>query len=392
MKTLQLPAPGQGYGVKSKKGESAEQNFKAGQKLGIAEYVQSRGESIYETVRKEPLGTASVRGHVLPEQTKQPSFKGFGKKINLDEYGSKDALFPRDVEPDKEEDKARYKKTHGAFDTGESVDRDYVWPQQILQNQHFRFGASDSKPGNLQGGGGAKTALTMDLEADGSWPKTQVADRTAETFRQVANDGLGTARNAMQGRPPVPAGHSYGLKSGHDNTHAGELMRGFYTANEQRPDPDLGKCKTQGRRNFLTKRPFGTPSVRHDLEAPPHHRRSIASSTNYGDDHSAFGLLYPEKFGFRGVSDNDFFVGRSADEMRSLLQGAGYSLEEQDFQMLWEDGVRYFGADAEVVSLEVMLNILGRWMAMAGAAPGGSQLLAQQTGQLETTLPAVVET
>jgi len=74
MKTLDIPQPGLGYGMKSNQNESFQECYAAGMKLGIAEYVQKRGESIYHTVQTEPLGKSWVRGHVLPEQTKQESF------------------------------------------------------------------------------------------------------------------------------------------------------------------------------------------------------------------------------------------------------------------------------------------------------------------------------
>lgn len=381
MKSMNIPDAGLGYGIKSAKGESSEQNFKSGQKFGIEEYVQSRGESIYATVRQEPLGRSWCRGHVLPDETKKSEFKGFGKAITLDKYDGKEIIFPKDfIEPEKEEDKARYKRTHGSFDPGEAISRKYVWPDKVSRNPHFKFGATDTtKPGNLVSGDGAKTALTMDREEDRSYPCTQVVDRASETYRQVANDQLGAGRNMLQGKPPVPAGHAFGLKTTLDSTHAGELTRGFYTPAEQRPDPDLGKCTVKGRRNFHTKRPFGVPSVRHDLQPPPHHKRSVASSTNYGDDHSAFSLIYPEKFGFRGVADNEFFARRPADEMRGLLEGAGYKLEDQDFRMLWEEAVQVFEDDQNLVSLEVMLNIVGHWLSIIGVKPGQAAPRADET-------------
>lgn len=380
MRTTSVPTSGEGYGVKSNKGESAAENFKSGQKFGIAEYVQSRGESIYHTVRMEPLGSSYSRNHVLPEETKKGSFPGFGKALSLDAFDAKECIFPRLAAPDTAEDKARYKRTHGSFDPGEPIDRNYAWPNKVRENQHFRFGATDTaKPGNLNSGEGAKNALTMDLEEDKTYPQTKVVNRTSEHYRQVANDQLGQSRNLLQGRPPVSPGHAYGCKSGRDNTHAGELMRGFYPPADQRPDADLGKCTVKGRRNFHTKRPFGVPSVRNDLEPPPHHRRSVASATNYGDDHSAFNLIYPEKFGFRGVSDNDFFVRRPADEMRSLLEGCGYNLEDQDFRMLWEDAVKVFEDEEPCVSLEVMLNILGHWMSVSGVKLGRTNVKPDDT-------------
>jgi hypothetical protein len=386
MKTTSFPQAGDGYGVKSKKGESAAENFRAGQKLGIAEYIQSTGESIYYSVRQEPLGRSALRGHVLPEETEKQAFRGFGKAMVPDTHDAKESIFPRFVDPENQEDKARYKKTHGAFDPGEPISREYSWPQKITGNQHFRFGATDTtKPGNLNSGDGAKNALTMDLEEDRTYPRTRVVDLSAEHFRQVANDGLGKSRNMLQGRPPVVPGHAFGIKSGSDNTHAGELMRGFYPPSQQKPDTDLGKCCIKGRRNFQTKRPFGVPSVRHDLEPPPVHKRSVASATNYGDDHSAFSLIYPEKFGFRGVHDAAFFLPRPPDEMKSLLDECGYKLEEQDFQMLWAEAAQMSGEQPGVnvdglrVNLEVMLNVLGHWMSVTGVKLDRTGMRADNT-------------
>lgn len=383
MKSLSIPEPGAGYGVKSDKNENAADVFKAGQKYGIEEYVQSRGESIYQSVKMEPLGASWLRGHVIPEETKKRDFRGFGKAGVPDEFGAKESIFPRGVGAEQEEDKERYKKTHGAFDPGEPLNRNYVWPEKVKNNAHFMFGTTESTTGNNNSAGaGAKTALTMDLEKDGTFPRTRVVNRTSEDYRQVANDKLSIGRNMMQGRPPVPAGHCFGVKSGSDSEHAGDLMRGFYTPAEQKPDQDLGKCTVKGRRNFHTKRPFGVASVRHDLLAPPQHKRSLASSTNYGDDHSAFSLIYPEKFGFRGVADGDFFVRRPPEEMRGVLEGAGYKLEDQDFRMLWEDAVQAFGDDQQLVSMEVMLNILGHWMSVTGFKPQNSPPLIGAEGTL----------
>lgn len=367
LKSTRPPAAGDGYGIRSNKGENVEQNFQSGQKLGIAEYVQSRGESIYKTVQCEPLGGSWVRGHVLPEATKRDDFKGFGKALEMDNFDAKETIFPRYMDPEADDDRARYKKTHGAFDPGEGVDRNYVWPDNISSNQHFRFGVTDQeRVGSLSTGGGAKAALSMDCEEDRSFPRTTVVKRTSENYRHVANDQLGTSRNLLQGRPPVPVGHAYGLKSGADLTHAGELVRGFYTPKEQQPDHDLGRCAVKGRRNFATRRPFGVPSIRDDLEAPPLHKRQVASCINYGDDHSAYTLIYPQKFGFRGVSDDDFLNRRPADEIRSLMAGAGYEVSDEDFLTVWNACVEAYGDDHKFVSLEVFLNFFSSWTSQTG--------------------------
>jgi hypothetical protein len=364
LQTVTKPDPGIGYGVKSDKGDNVAQNFRLNQKLGIEEYMQSRGEAIYYSVQREPLGSSYIRGHRLPEEKQK---NGFGKKCARDEFDAKEIVFPRWSDNDNEEEKERYKKTHGAYDPGEMISRKYEWPQKITANPHFRFGLTDEgRIGSLQSGNGAKSVLYMDKEIDNTLPRTRIGQKTAENFREVANDQLATSRNLLQGQVPLPAGHSFGLKSGADMTHAGELVRGFYPPDEQQPDSDLGKCTVKGRRNFQTRRPFGVPTVRMDLDAPPHHKRSVASCTNYGDDHDAYGLLYPEKFGHRGVSDADFIQRRPASELRKLVEGAGYTLKDEQFQMLWNEGVKLFGDDVQLVSLEIYLALLADWMSQTG--------------------------
>lgn len=372
LKDLAPPDPGDGYGVRSNKGETVLANFLAGQVTGIAEYVQNRGASVYYTSKREPLGSGYNRGHVLPEETKQPSFKGFGKEEVLDEVPAKEMIFPRDVLPETDVAKSRYKMTHGSFDPGEPINRKYVWPKTIADDPHFRFGRTEQGPVGVTSGSGAKTALTMEAEADGSFPVTRVVTRSAETYRRVFNDQLGKGRNMMQGPMPVAPGHAFGLPTGRDKTHAGELVRGFYSPRDQLPEPDLGVCTVVGKRNFQTKRPFGLGSVRRDRVPPPLHKRSLANSYNYGDDQSAFELLYPEKFSAQGVTNADFSDRRSADDIKDILVCAGYRVEPQDFDMLWDASLQFMvnfvvgNSDEQTVPVEVFMQYLTDWLSQSG--------------------------
>lgn len=358
LKGTPRPDPGDGYGVRSNKNENVEDNFRAGQKVGIAEYMNMRGESIYYSTSREPLGGSYLRGHQLPEQTKQRSFNGFGKALDRDEFDAKEAIFPRNVEPDKAEDSERYKRTHQNWEPGENASRKYVWPDKIVGDPHFRFGVHDQEQGSLQAGKGVKGVLSNANADEGGFPMTRVVKQTSEVYRQVANDQLGTTRNMMQGSPPVAASHAFGVKSSADQITAAELVKGFYTVPEQGPDHDLGRCVMPGRRNFHTRRPFGVPSVRTDVVAPPAEKRSVASSTNYGDDHDAFTLIYPSKLGSRGVSQADFHMRRPQHEIKALLGGAGYQLSDEEFEEVWNVAVQAFGDGMPAVSLEAIMYFL----------------------------------
>mmetsp|Transcript_154884 Transcript_154884/g.288863 ORF Transcript_154884/g.288863 Transcript_154884/m.288863 type:complete len:498 (-) Transcript_154884:58-1551(-) len=361
LKGTPRPDPGDGYGVRSSRGENVEDNFRSGQKVGIAEYVNMRGESIYYSTTREPLGASYSRCHQLPDETKQQSFPGFGKALVRDDYDAKDTIFPRNVEPEKPEDSERYKQTHQNWEPGETASRKYVWPDKIVGDPHFRFGIRDQEGGSLQAGKGVKNVLNNATDEG-----TRIVKQTSEVYRQVANDQLGTSRNMMQGEPPLPAGHAYGVKSSADQISASELVRGFYSVPEQGPDHDLGRCVMPGRRNFATRRPFGVPSVRTDVVAPAIEKRSVANSTNYGDDQGAFTLIYPSRFGCRGVSETDFKIRRPKQDISALLQGAGYQLPDELFEEIWNVAVQAFGDGRPLVSLEAYTAFLTDRMSSGG--------------------------
>jgi hypothetical protein len=94
-----LPGPSFTYGKAESQGEDVAETFLAGQKFGVAEYLMSRGESIYDSAKREPLGKSYVRGHMLHSSTQNPAFEGFGKKTGPVQDG-KEVVFPRGVVPD----------------------------------------------------------------------------------------------------------------------------------------------------------------------------------------------------------------------------------------------------------------------------------------------------
>merc|ERR1711972_606681 len=94
------------------------ENFRSGQQFGVAEYRNSRGEAIYHSTTREPLGKPYVRGHMLPPETYGPNFPGFGKAEQRGR-SAKETIFPRETQPEVERTKELYKRTHGSFGAGE---------------------------------------------------------------------------------------------------------------------------------------------------------------------------------------------------------------------------------------------------------------------------------
>jgi hypothetical protein len=357
-----LPAKDYAYGLKNPRGEDVAETFKAGQQFGIAEYLNARGESIYESTTREPLGKSYVRGHKLAPKTQLSDFEGFGKKCGPVADG-KEIVFPRGIKPETEENHKNYVMTHGNFAPGEMYVRNYEWPKQITTNPHFRFGVTEqSVPGRK--GNGAKSALTMDFEEDGSLPTTRVVQRTSEDYRHVANDHLAVGRNMMQGKPPLPSDHSHGIKCIGTDISAGEVIRGYYAHHEQAPDKDLGKCTIEGKRNFLREdeRAFGTPSVRSDLAAPHISKRSVADTQNYGDEVGASSLLRPQRFELQGVPDTEFMHRRPKDELKGIVLGAGYKFEDVDLDGIYDKAAALFGDDLNLVSLDAFMYVYSEWI------------------------------
>lgn len=61
---------------------------------------------------------------------------------------------------------------------------------------------------------------------------------------------------------------------------------------------------------------YGVPTIRADIPAPRFRR--ISDITNYGDQASAYALLYPSIYSNKGVYEKDFFKTRSKEEVEYI--------------------------------------------------------------------------
>jgi hypothetical protein len=355
LKDQKLPDTTFRYGVRSSKGETTKQAFEAGQKFGIAAYRQMRGEAVYESTKKEPLGKPYVRGH----DAKVPA-KGFGQP-SAESQDGKEVVFPRGVVPETEFIRQRYVKTHGNFAPGEMFTREYNWPEEAKEPD-FRFGVKQTSGGD-QDGNGARMALQPFLEDDGSYPHTRFIQRTSEDYRNVVHPQLAKTKNYQQGKVPVPPGHVYGIKSMSSEVTARSCILGYYGLNEQLPDQDLGRCIKPGRRNVTAEtRAFGTPSVRADIPALPQEKRSLADCQNYGDEVGAPALLNPQRFDSQGVPDREYLLRRPKEEIKSLLQAAGYKFSDEDFDEIWNTAVKLFEDNIPRASLDSFMFVYSDWI------------------------------
>jgi len=361
LKSVSVPEPDQGYGLKATGGETVQQNFKSGQKSGVAEYRDTVGEAVYRSTSREPLGHGWVRGHALPEYTNSPGFQGFGRPSERCRP-AKEVISPRGVYPESEEVRAQYRRSHGSVEGGEVLTRNYNFPSAATDPK-FRFGSETAKDSSHQGHG-VKAALSMDAGGEHhSVPSVVVGPLAVEHFRQATSNHLASPKNLCMkgGDRNVPE----------DASTCGEVIRGRYPVDEQLPDRDLGRCIVEGRRNFLTRDPFGVPSVRTDRVAPPVEKRSIANFTNWGDCTGAVGVLSPGRLGTSGLEVSDFQAGRTFGELQDIFKGAGLSpFPPEVFQAACATGDEGSGdVGKPTASVEAVMAACADWSASSVAMP-----------------------
>lgn len=233
--------------------------------------------------------------------------------------------------------------------------RGHEFPREV-HNQQFRFGKTDGVVERFSRGTGVKHALSMEQgsEPHGA-PKTKIVQESQEAHRKVVLDHLGKAKSLMQDLQHLPPGHAHGIKICQKDC-VGELLRGFYSPSEQLPDSDLGRCTIPGHRNFVTESALGAPTIRTDLRPPPVEKRSVANTTNFGDDFSAFGLIFPGKS--QGLLDDDFQKRRTEEEIQGILSSAGYQLEPIEFEEVFKKAARMHGDGKPLASMEVFKTAL----------------------------------
>ena len=112
------------------------------------------------------------------------------------------------------------------------------------------------------------------------------------------------------------------------------------------PDKDLGKCVKSGCRNEVRRpedasRAFGAPTIRTDI--PFKEKKSVADHTNYGDEPEAVDLLFPNTFTELGISEYDFQVPRSREQIKRLFENIGHSYKIGKFNAMYNRAKEVMG-------------------------------------------------
>mmetsp|Transcript_1617 Transcript_1617/g.3530 ORF Transcript_1617/g.3530 Transcript_1617/m.3530 type:complete len:526 (-) Transcript_1617:35-1612(-) len=380
LKEVPFPSPGRGYGRAMAKDVGVAQTFRAGQKLGVAEYRNQVGEAVYQSTIKEPLGKGWCRGHSLPPETEAPEFPGFGVPIERS-ADVKETMFPRNVVPNSEEVRQRYIKTHQSWDAGEMEKRDYKWPEGV-DPERWRFGAVELVKDSDNRGSGVRSALRLDLGQEQlSVPRTRLADATLEHYRYAARDHEGKCRHLLQTATELPPEHFFGKPTCRGETNVALLIHDALPLEEQQPDHDLGKCTARGRMNHLTKNPLGAPTIRTDLVPKPRHLRSIANTINFGDDDDAKALIAPGRFQAQNIFNDDFLRPRDEEELKSILAGSGHAVADEEFEEIMDRAatlsiVTGSGAQPNQATVQCLMAAYSEFVAQKTARPANSLVTA----------------
>ncbi|WIA10245.1 hypothetical protein OEZ85_010445 [Tetradesmus obliquus] len=331
------------FGCKTRAGvESAAECLEAYPGSEIGRWQLQQREEVYASTHKEPLGCTISRGYQMPAGlgTEVP----FGRPLHVKEQEAQNStqtiIFPQQAADDDDNTPVHsmYVSSHGSFAPGEQRKRDYDWSKAKIDPRQHRFGRVDSKGQQSS----MKQILQPDLDQLAAAKQAAVVSSVYDRHKATLGDELGKPRLLGAGNRALPPDHVFGKCSAREaEPCVGELMRGYYSAEEQAPDPDLGKSLREGWRNTeASGRTFGVPSVRNDIPLPP--SRSVASTKNYGNEPSAGQLLAPPKCVDLGVKEEHLLQLRSPDELAQLLADAGLALGQQEFEevLAQAEGVR----------------------------------------------------
>ncbi|KFQ28620.1 EF-hand domain-containing family member B, partial [Merops nubicus] len=98
----------------------------------------------------------------------------------------------------------------------------------------------------------------------------------------------------------------------------------------------------------------GVPSVRLDIPTPQ--ARRISDRTNYGDESSAYALLFPSVFSQKGVYERDFLETRPKAEIAQILHNIGMNISDEKFEEIWKQAAMKH--QKEEVCVESIRNVL----------------------------------
>ncbi len=237
-----------------------------------------------------------------------------------------------------------YIRSHSNYDPGEQVNRNYQWRRtQVIDPSEHRFGKYSADEKN----GAAKCVHPNQLDKKSNFnQEPAIVSEIYSRFIETSRDFVGRVKKT--GDIELGEDFVFGRQTPGDEWGARECIRGDYSEQEQAPDPDLGRSLRHGYRNEAPKeRIFGTPTIRYDIRAP--RNKSIADTQNYGKDPAASASLYPNRFIYKGLDEDDFDTIIPKDDLKDMIMSSGALDEDEDFEEIYDMTVENFATEIEFV-------------------------------------------
>ncbi|KAL0476955.1 Efhb [Acrasis kona] len=338
------------HGRQTEQSEAAGELVNPSIKSPVQEYFNEKEEAVYASKLKEPLGKSLSRGHVLPGYAKSSDFR-FGRATKVEE-SSKELIFPRnDVYHLDENAHQLYVQTHKSYNPGEQVKR-YQEGLPVDALDH-RFGKVEGKERD-----GVKKSLHPDItdKKSGFNSEPAIINQIQQNFVQFNRDPLGKSRHHVLTMNDLPEkvlqkDHTFGVATKSDTWGASECMKGSYSADEQMPDKDLGMStralSPYDKVDHDSSRIYGCPTIRYDIRAP--RNRSISDNNNYGNEPNAQATMYPSKYLYQGVSEDNFDTLMSRSEIKDIIMSSGCIDGEEEFDNVYDYALNMYSDEIELV-------------------------------------------
>lgn len=310
----------------------------------------------YASTKREPLGKGIKRNYRFPTEVNEKDFKFGIPTVGL--LNAKEVIYNGCKLEEPPEVKELYKKTHGYCDPGEQKDRKYKW---YFDKRDHQFGLPQEKERD-----GVKKCLLIDT-SESPYPKTKLASKRLEDFRQASTDMLGIPRYKGTLHPKIGPDHTFGVAnklSGFWN--AGKCIFGDpqETSKESMmPDKDLGrdvryrsKIKNLQPIEYDINKACGIPSIRRDL--PKKELPRVTDMVNYGDEEDVYELLYPHPCATMGVRDEDFDVLHTKEEIVQILKENKYRIPDEELNTVFDIALKNYPNEEGKLSYTSFVNTL----------------------------------
>lgn len=332
----QLPPEHFRYGVTLNPGDRAADCLEQTPTTALQDFYNTEQESHYASNIREPLGKSYSRGHTLPPPTHDPKFR-FGANSNSSESSKSLIYFDEPLADQRVAGEAprRDPRFHKEADVVRTVNRNYDWEKAGIDPVRQRFGLVDKALADENGVANCMSHQPLD---------TTITSKRVHEIRNYSHDRLGEAREVRGTLRQLGNDFAFGKSNCPDEWGARKCINGGFSNAEQLPDRDLGlstrKLDPKQLPPFSTEHVYGVPSIRADVAAP--RLRSVADPQNYGDEHNAQGLLYPSKFAYDGVHENEFTTQRQPEEVREIFRKMGQEFSDSQFNRICDVAVRDF--------------------------------------------------